>query len=222
MTRAGFMSVLGFMQPFLVSLLELRQNSGFSYLRTLTTWHRPPPHAAAAAIGRYLLYQPGPQQQTSRTLLQRANGTDGRTDRRTPYRFIDPVPHTMRVVPISKHISVQFSVEFTSVQILRDRRPIDASSSVILQLANKLTFLSLNNCSIMPALSPFMCNKSIVKNSLPFSVLGNRFRFAGFLETASRMTSNITVICCGINALRQKEHTITIPDSPKNLATYID
>jgi len=36
------------------------------------------------------------------------------------------------------------------------------------------------------------------------------------------MTSNITVICCGINALRQKEHTITIPDSPNNLATYID
>jgi len=100
MTRAGFMSVLGFMQPFLVSLLELRQNSVFSYLRTLTTWHRPPPHAAAAAIGRYLLYQPGPQQQTSRTLLQRANGTDGRTDRRTPYRFIDPIPHTMRAVPI--------------------------------------------------------------------------------------------------------------------------
>ena len=44
---------------------------------------------------------PGPQQQTRRTLLQQANGTDKQTDRqadgRTPYRFIDP---TMRAVPI--------------------------------------------------------------------------------------------------------------------------
>jgi len=32
---------------------------------------------------------PGPQQQTHRTLLQRANGTEKRTDGRTPYRFQD-------------------------------------------------------------------------------------------------------------------------------------
>ena len=48
-------------------------------------------------------YQSGLQQQTRCTLLQRANGTDERTDRqtdgRTPYRYIDPAPHTMREVP---------------------------------------------------------------------------------------------------------------------------
>jgi len=37
----------------------------------------------------YLL---GPQHQTRRTLLQRANGMD----RQTPYRYIDPAPHTMQ------------------------------------------------------------------------------------------------------------------------------
>jgi len=37
--------------------------------------------------------KPGPQQQTRRTLLQRADKTDRRTDRRTPYRYIDPAPH---------------------------------------------------------------------------------------------------------------------------------
>jgi len=43
----------------------------------------------------------GSQQQTRRTLLWRANGTDRRIDGRTPYRFIDPAPHTTpRTVPI--------------------------------------------------------------------------------------------------------------------------
>ena len=39
--------------------------------------------AGRAAINRYFLFFPDPQQQTSRTLLQRANGTDGRTNRET-------------------------------------------------------------------------------------------------------------------------------------------
>jgi len=33
-------------------------------------------------------------------LLQRANGTDRRTDGWTPYRYIDPALHIMRTVPI--------------------------------------------------------------------------------------------------------------------------
>jgi len=44
--------------------------------------------AGRAAIEQYLL-PTGPQQQTRRTLLQRANGTDRRTYRRTPNRYID-------------------------------------------------------------------------------------------------------------------------------------
>jgi len=43
-------------------------------------------------------YPPGPQQQTRRTLLQRANWNHGRT----PYRYTEPAPHTMQAVPI-KH-----------------------------------------------------------------------------------------------------------------------
>ena len=39
--------------------------------------------AGRAAIHRYFLYPPSPQQQTRCTLLQRANGTDRRTDGRT-------------------------------------------------------------------------------------------------------------------------------------------
>ena len=61
---------------------------------------RPPCCQAAAgerraAIDRYLLLAvptAGNQQQRS------ASGTD---DRRTPYRYIDPAPHTMQAVPCS-------------------------------------------------------------------------------------------------------------------------
>ena len=42
-----------------------------------------------------------PQQQTHRTLLQRANGTDRLTDRRTPDSGIDPASHTMRAASIN-------------------------------------------------------------------------------------------------------------------------
>jgi len=61
-----------------------------------------PPHAAAAAIDRYLL----PAGLTAANLLQRGlllcahAGTDGRTDGWTPYGFIDPAPHIMRAVLI--------------------------------------------------------------------------------------------------------------------------
>jgi len=60
-----------------------------------------PRTAAAPAVQQSIdiSYPPGPQQQTRRTLLQRANGTD-RADGRTLYSYIDPAPHTMRAVPI--------------------------------------------------------------------------------------------------------------------------
>jgi len=63
----------------------------FSFLRALTTWHCP--HLLLRAVLRSraaatpavqqsidISYPPGPQQQTRRTLLQRANGTDRQTD----------------------------------------------------------------------------------------------------------------------------------------------
>jgi len=39
-----------------------------SFLRTLTTWHYPPPHPLPPQLID-ILYSPGPQQQTHRTLL---------------------------------------------------------------------------------------------------------------------------------------------------------
>jgi len=45
-------------------------------------------------------YPPSPQQQTRRTLLQRTNGIDRRTD---GHRAVtDRAPHTMRAVPIMR------------------------------------------------------------------------------------------------------------------------
>jgi len=77
-----------------------------SYLRTLKpgTAHICTPHAAAAAINRYLLPAgPGPQHQTcsSGLLLWAHVWTDRRTDRQTPYRLIDSALPTMRAVPIT-------------------------------------------------------------------------------------------------------------------------
>jgi len=48
-----------------------------------------------AAIDRYLLPQPA---RISGVPWPRQ--TDGRMDRRTPDRYIDPAPHAMRAVPI--------------------------------------------------------------------------------------------------------------------------
>jgi len=68
----------------------------FSFLRALKTWHCPhlllravlrPRAAATPAVQQSIdiSYPPGPQQQTCRT----------------PYRFIDPVPHTVQAAPIT-------------------------------------------------------------------------------------------------------------------------
>jgi len=85
-----------------------------SYLRTLKTWHYPhlllravlqPRAAVAPAVQQStdISYRPGPQQQTRRTLLQRANGTDRQADGWTSYRFIDPAPKTTRTVPTKQN-----------------------------------------------------------------------------------------------------------------------
>jgi len=59
-------------------------------------------HAGAARAAQQSIdisYWPGPQQQTRRTLLQRANESY-ETDRRTPYHVIDPAPYTTRALTI--------------------------------------------------------------------------------------------------------------------------
>jgi len=63
------------------------------------------PGCGAAAAGRPALSSDifcayGAQQQTRRTPLLRL--TDGQMDGRTPDRFIDPAPHTMRTVSKSE------------------------------------------------------------------------------------------------------------------------
>ena len=85
----------------------------FSYLRTLKTWHCPhlllravlrPRAAAAPAVQQSIdtSRRPGPQQQTRRTLLHQANGTDGRTDTVPFHRPCSAyMPHNKRAVPIS-------------------------------------------------------------------------------------------------------------------------
>ena len=58
--------------------------------------------AGRAAVGRYLCPS-GAQQQTPSSGVRRANGTDGRTDRRTLDRYVDPAAHTMRPVSVEHY-----------------------------------------------------------------------------------------------------------------------
>ena len=67
----------------------------FSFLRQLTTWHCPHLQCGwswAHSNSWFISCSPGPQQQG----VRRAKGTD----RRTPYRYVDPALHTMPAVPI--------------------------------------------------------------------------------------------------------------------------
>jgi len=76
-----------------------KYKSVFSFLRQLTTWHCSQLllSAGRAAIDRYLLAVHGPQQQT-RLKMRSMDGTDRRTDGRTPYRYIDPAAYFARSV----------------------------------------------------------------------------------------------------------------------------
>ena len=70
------------------------------YLRTLTTWHCPHSSAARRCYSNRLISLPaGP---TAANLQQQVchcgpmlGQRDGRTDRLTPYRFIDPAPYIL-------------------------------------------------------------------------------------------------------------------------------
>jgi len=81
--------------------------SAFSFLHQLSMWHFPylmlrPCCGATTAERRHLLHGAHAEalagQHTRSSGMQRAN--DG-TDRRTPDRYIDPAPCTMRAVPIT-------------------------------------------------------------------------------------------------------------------------
>jgi len=83
------------------------KKSVFSYLRTLTTWHCPHSPAAAASIDRYLLsvWPTAANLQQRRAAAGWERQTNGRTDGRTPDRYMDPAPRTMLAASIinSKH-----------------------------------------------------------------------------------------------------------------------
>ena len=78
--------------------------SVFSYLRTLTTRHCAHLLTARRCCGNRLISVTG-SKPAARSYSGRMGQVDRRTDRRTngwtPYRFIDPAPHTMRAVPIT-------------------------------------------------------------------------------------------------------------------------
>jgi len=57
-----------------------------------------------AAIDRYLVLA-----EPTAANLQQRSGTDGRTDRRTPYRCVDPAPPCMPVMPMNKHVKAHQS-----------------------------------------------------------------------------------------------------------------
>jgi len=74
-----------------VSRYFMRKQAFSTFLRRLQAWHCPhllmravlrPRTAAPPTVQQSIdiHYPPGPQQQTQRTLLQRANGTDRETD----------------------------------------------------------------------------------------------------------------------------------------------
>ena len=62
---------------------------------TLTTWHCPHSPAATAAIDRYLLVLPAGPTAANPPHAAAAGEWDRQTDGRTPYRFIDPAPHSL-------------------------------------------------------------------------------------------------------------------------------
>ena len=68
-----------------------------------TTCIRPPQEALLCAVQQSIDISrwPGAQQQTCSSGISAVGQTDGWTDGRTPDRCIDPIPHSMQVVPIN-------------------------------------------------------------------------------------------------------------------------
>ena len=95
-------------RPHLTCYHATRSNntnkSVFSFLRQLTMWHCPHPAARLLmTAGRLAVQQsidvswpPGPQQQTRSSGVRRPDGTDRRTDRRTPDSCTDPAADAAR------------------------------------------------------------------------------------------------------------------------------
>ena len=93
----------------------------FSYPRTLTTWHCPHSPDARRCCWAPVVQQstdiscpPGPQQQTCSSGLAAigprwVRQTDRQTNGRTPYRYVDPAPHTAPVVPRNGKVKTQIS-----------------------------------------------------------------------------------------------------------------
>jgi len=118
-----------------------------SYLRTLKMWHYPhflllsllrPRAAVAPAVQQPIdiFYPPSPQQQTRRTLLQRANETDRRTDRRRDRRA-DTVPFHRPCSAIAYYAGSA------------SKRSCGESDRVTVVFIRLLLFASILKCDIM-------------------------------------------------------------------------
>jgi len=67
----------------------------FSCLSRLTMWHCP--HSLDARARHTAVHRAA----ISPYLVPKSAGTDRQTERRTPYRFIDPAQHSMHTVPVN-------------------------------------------------------------------------------------------------------------------------
>jgi len=121
-------------------------------LCTLTTWHCPHSPAAAATIDWHLL-PAGPtaanlQRRVCICYLQLAHaGTDGRT----PYRFIDAAPHTMRTVQIITAVPHAYNLVY---RVAQQSRCLHTTAHTVLHRFSKF-------------LQPKISNNIIIKIKLP-------------------------------------------------------
>jgi len=79
-------------------------------------------------------------QTVSKLLLRRCNGTDGRTDRRTPYRYIDSAPHTMRAVAITG-ASATDSVTWVNLRRNYYRRIVAGNATCNHSVVSRIVFV---------------------------------------------------------------------------------
>jgi len=89
--------------------------SVFGFLRQLTTRYCSHLLLSAVLLGALrpqlttdIAYSPGARQQTRRTLPRRANGTERRTDGRTPYRYIHPAAYSAASDDVDKQMTIEF------------------------------------------------------------------------------------------------------------------
>ena len=118
---------------------KITQKSVFSFLPTLTTQHCP--HSPAVRR-RCCCWEPAVHQSIS-VFYQRSprwdRQTDRQTDGRTQCRYIDPVPHTMRAVPINSE-RCKYSV------LLKQKKNLNPNSGRVGNLRVTFSRLTVSGC----------------------------------------------------------------------------